>query len=70
MVAVRCNESDWQGAELLEIEFQCKLYIALTLRPVDYSELEVHPGVRNVQHWRICNIEEFSSKLQPLGLAE
>jgi len=58
------------AAERLEIEFQRKLYIALSLGTVDYAEFKVYPSVRNVQHWRVCNIEELGSKLQFLGLAE
>src|SRR5215471_7023701 len=73
-----CRRSDghWRmdvgppAAERLEIEFQRKLYIALSLGTVDYAKFKVYPSVRNVQHWRVCNIEELGSKLQFLGLAE
>jgi hypothetical protein len=40
------------------------------LRTVDYAEFKVHPSVGNVQHRRVCNIEELSSKLQFLELPE
>jgi len=60
----------WRWPSESKIEFQRKLDIAFTLRAIDYAEFEIHTGVRNVQHWRVCDIEHLSTKLQFLGLSE
>ena len=52
------------------VELYRELYVALALRAIDQTEIEVEPYAGRIQNGGVCNIEELSPELQPLRFAE
>jgi len=52
------------------VELYRELYVALALRAIDQTEIEVEPYAGRIQNGGVCNIEEFSPEFQPLGFAQ
>ena len=53
-----------------KIKFQRELDVALSLRTVNDSEIEVEPGVWCIQDRSVCNVEELSPELQSFEVAQ
>lgn len=52
-----------------KIKFQRELDVALSLRTINDSEIEVEPSVGRLQDRSVCNVEELSPELQSFEVA-